>query len=99
MTSNANNHKYKSGVIEQSTRIYEKALHEELTRDRELNLIFPCMNLKKSATWLDLLGLLPIIPTSKHSNKLYNVLKSRIISLYSKTVLGLFNPRTVLSTV
>ena len=65
----------------------------------ELNLIFACMNLKKLATWLDRLGLLPIIPTSKHSNKLYNILKSTIISLYSKTVLELFNPRTVLSTV
>ena len=65
----------------------------------ELNLIFACMNLKKLATWLDRLGLLPINPTSKHSNKRYNVLKSKIISLYSKTVLGLFNPRTVLSTV
>ena len=65
----------------------------------ELNLIFACMNLKKLATWLDRLGLLPIYLTKKQRNISCFLVKSQIITLYNKMVLGLFNPRTILSTV
>lgn len=59
MTSNANNHKYKSGVIEQSTRIYEKALHEELTRDRELNPYFSVHEFKEVGNVVGSIGITP----------------------------------------
>lgn len=33
--ANANNHRYRDEVIEKATRVYEKALQEEITKDRE----------------------------------------------------------------
>ena len=69
----------------------------------ELNLLFACMNLKKLATWLARLGITPTDSTPKTRENTNTYSKSyvwnKIITLYSKIVRGLCNPRTILSTV
>ncbi|CAG9701692.1 hypothetical protein CNEO_10217 [Clostridium neonatale] len=35
--ANANTHKYRNEVIEESARVYEKSLKEEINKDRELH--------------------------------------------------------------
>ena len=69
----------------------------------ELNLLFACMNLKKLATWLARLGITPTDSTPKTRENTNTYSKSyvwnKIITLYSKRVRGLCNPRTILSTV
>jgi transposase len=65
----------------------------------ELNLLFSCMNLKKLATWLDRLGMLPPVPNDPMRKK-YHVFKYwSLIERISKMVLGTVVPRTILSTV
>lgn len=69
----------------------------------ELNLLFACMNLRKLAIWLDLLGLTPTDPSPKTRKKSNIILKfyfrDIIVAQCSKIVRGFCNLRTILSTV
>ena len=45
--ANANNHKYRNEVIQQSARYYEEELQKEISRDRELHGKKPLKEKKK----------------------------------------------------